>query len=62
MQIEKALINDRLRVTKVSWKFRIPTTYNFVVIYPYISYFFKSSLFLTVSIVFSDHKQNFMAQ
>ena len=25
MQIEKALINDRLRVSKVSWKFRIRT-------------------------------------
>ena len=33
MQIEKALINDRLRVPKVSWKFRIPTTYNIGVIY-----------------------------
>ena len=27
MQIEKALINDR-------WKYRIPTIYNFEVIYP----------------------------
>ena len=34
MQIEKALINERLRVSKVSWKFRIPTIYDFVVIYP----------------------------
>ena len=33
MQIEKALINDRLRVSKVSWKFCIPTIYNFAVIY-----------------------------
>ena len=32
MQIEKALINDRLRVSKVSWKFRIPIIYNFGVI------------------------------
>ena len=24
IQTEKALINDRLRVSKVSWKFRIP--------------------------------------
>ena len=39
MQIEKALINDRLRVSKVSIKFRIPTIYNFVVIY--ICYFLK---------------------
>ena len=35
MQIEKALINDRLRVSKVSWKFHIPTIYNFEVIYPW---------------------------
>ena len=34
MQIEKALISDRLRVSKVSLKFRIPTMYNFAVIYP----------------------------
>ena len=35
MQIEKALINDGLRVTKGSWEFRIPTIYNFAVIYPW---------------------------
>ena len=29
MQIEKALINDRLRVSRVSWKFRIPNIFNF---------------------------------
>ena len=34
MQIEKALINDRLRISKVSLKRRIPTVYNFAVIYP----------------------------
>ena len=34
MQIEKALINDRLSVSRVSWKFRIPTIYNFAVVYP----------------------------
>ena len=33
MQIEKALKIDRLRISKVSWKFRTPTTYNFAVIY-----------------------------
>ena len=33
MQIEKAVINDRLRVLKVSWNFRIPTIYNFAVMY-----------------------------
>ena len=33
MQIEKALINDRLNVSRVSWKFHIPTIYNFAAIY-----------------------------
>ena len=32
-QIEKALINDRLRVSKMSGKIRIPTLYAFAVIY-----------------------------
>ena len=35
MQIEKALINDRLRISKLSWKSRISTIYNFAVIYPW---------------------------
>ena len=35
MQIEKALLNDHLRVLKLSWKFRIPTIHNFAVIYPW---------------------------
>ena len=34
IQIEKALINDTLSVSKVSGKFRIPTIYNFAEIYP----------------------------
>ena len=34
MQIEKALINDRLCVPKVSYNFRIQTIYHFAVIYP----------------------------
>ena len=34
MQIEKALLNDRLSVLNVSGKFRIPSIYNFPVIYP----------------------------
>ena len=34
MQIEKAMINDPLRVSKLSWKSRIPTICNFAVIYP----------------------------
>ena len=33
MQIGKAVINDRLRVSKVSWKFGIPTIYKFAVIF-----------------------------
>ena len=33
-QIEKALKNDFLHVSKVSWKFRIPTIFNFAIIYP----------------------------
>ena len=36
MEIEKALINDRLRVSKVSRKFRIPTIYNFAAFYEFV--------------------------
>ena len=63
MQVERALINDHLRVSNVSWKFRIPTTYNFAVIYP-LNLLFSSKVayFLTVPIVFSVYKQNFTAQ
>ena len=32
MQIKKAMANDRLRVSKVAWKIRMPTIYNFAVI------------------------------
>ena len=63
MQTEKALINDRLRVLKVSWKFLISIIYNFVVIYPWNLLFSqKVAYFLMVSIVFYAHKQNFTAQ
>ena len=63
MQIEKALINDRLRVSKVSWKFRTPTIYNFAVICKWNLLLFKNlTYFLTVSIAFSVYKQNFAAQ
>ena len=63
MQIEKELKNDRLRVSKVSWKFCIPAIFNFAVIYPWNVPFFKKLVyFLTVSIVFSVCKQNFTAQ
>ena len=32
MQIKKAMINDRLRVSKLAWKILISTIYNFAVI------------------------------
>ena len=58
MQTEKALINDRLGVTKVSWKFRIPTIYNLAVIYLWnMLLTLKLAYFLTVSTVFSVCKQ-----
>ena len=46
MQIEKALINDRLHdVAKVPWKSCIPTIYNFAIICPWnFAIFLKSSL------------------
>ena len=63
MQMEKALINDRLLVWKVSWKFRILTLYIFNLIYPWNLIFSeKLAYFLTVSIVFSVYKQNFKSQ
>ena len=63
MQIEKALTIDRSCVSKVFRKFRIPTIYNFAVIYPWILLFFwKVAYFLTVSIVFPVYKKSFTAQ
>ena len=63
MQIEKALINDSLRVSKVSWNFRIPTISYFAVIYTWNLIFFKNvAYFLTDSIAFPAYKQNFKAQ
>ena len=63
MQIEDALINYRLSVSKVSWKFLIPAIYHLAVIYPRIFLFsYKVAYFLTISIVFSVYKQNFAAQ
>ena len=41
MQIEKAQINDRLHVSKVSWNFRIPTIFNFTVFTREICYFLQ---------------------
>ena len=49
MRIEKALINDKLNVSKLSWKFRIPTIYNFSVIYPWNFLFSQNvAYFLTL--------------
>ena len=54
MQIERALINDRVSVSTESWKFCIPTSYSFDVIYSWNLLFFQEvAYFLTVSIVFS---------
>ena len=59
-QIEKALINDCFRVSKASWKFRIPTIYNFAVICQWnLQFSYEVVDFLTVSIVFYVYKQNF---
>ena len=61
--VVKALINDRLRVSKIFWKFRIPNIYNLAVIFPWsFQFFYKGAYFLTVSIVFSVYKENFTAQ
>ena len=61
-QIEKALINDRLTVSKLSWKFSISTIYNSAVVYRWnFANFLKSTLLLTVAIIFFVHKQNFTA-
>ena len=46
MQIEKALINDRFRVSNVSWKFWIPSIYNLSVKF---AVFLKSSLLFNTS-------------
>ena len=63
MQIEKAPINDRVLVSKGSWKFYITTIYNFAVIYPWNLLFLKNvAYFLTVSIVLYVNKQNFTAR
>ena len=60
MPIEKALINDCLGVSNVSWKFHISPMYNFAVIYPWnLRFAQKVAYFLTVSSVFSVCKQSF---
>ena len=63
MQIENALMNDLLRVSKVSWKFCIPTSYDFAVIYPWNLLFSEKVVYLlTVSTGFFVYKQNFTGQ
>ena len=62
MQMEKALINDRLNISKVSREFCIPTIYNFAIIYPWnLLFSSKVSYFLAVSTVVYK-KKNFTAQ
>ena len=62
MQTEKALINDRVCVSKMSWKFRIPTIYDFAVIYPWNLVFSqKVAHFLKAWKIFSVDKQNLTA-
>ena len=58
IQIEKALANVCLRISKVSWKFCILTIYNFAVIY-LLNFLFssKEAYFLIVSIAFYVYKQ-----
>ena len=64
MLIEKAVINYRFRVSKVSYKnFHITTIYNFAVIYQWnLLLSLKKAYLLTVSIVFLVYKQNFTAK
>ena len=47
MEIEKALINDHLRFSKVSWKLRIPAIYNFC-----SNLLLKFAFFLKSSVLF----------
>ena len=62
MQIEKAMINDRLRVSKSILKIS-HYIYNFAKIYREICYFLKKiTYFWTVFIVFYVYKQKFTAQ
>ena len=63
MQTEKALINDHSRVSKVFWKFFIPTVYNFAEIHPgNLLFSWKVGHFSAVSTVFSVYEQNLTAQ
>ena len=63
MEVEEALINDRLYVSKESSKFCISAIYNFATVYM-LNFLFswKVFYFWIVCIVFSVYKQNFTAQ
>ena len=50
IHVKKALINDRLRVAKVSWKFRFPIFCNFAVIYLPV----KFTIFLKSNLIFNS--------
>ena len=53
MKIGKVLINDRLRVSEVSWRFSIPIIYNSAVTDRWnLIFSSKAAYFLTVSVVF----------
>ena len=63
MQIEKWLMNDCLRVSKVSWKFGIPNIYNFAVNHPWnllfslkVAYFLLSFLFINKNLRLNNLK------
>ena len=62
-KLKKHRLMMALHASKVFWKFRIPTSSHFTVIYPRSLLFsYKVAYFLTVSIVFSVYKPNFMAK
>ena len=55
MQIDKALINECLRVSKISYNFCRNLHMKFAIV-------LKIAYFLTISFVFSVYKQNFTAK
>ena len=62
MQFEKALINDRLRASKVSWNSHFNCLWFCSNLPVKFAIFKKVAYCLTVSIVFPVYKQNFTAQ
>ena len=55
-KLKKPMINDHLHIAKVSWKFSIPTIYNFESYLWNLLYLKKGRLLLTLHIVFSVYK------